>query len=139
MKKARTTAMLPDFSVRELGACDADEALRAFDAFPWETEVQRASEMDAAGANCVSPSMTVTSLPHHFTATVAARRDAIDVEACVPRRRSLLGLVTFNSASTFEFKSISRRELEELLRAWFSLPADEQFAHFEERRQTLRG
>ncbi len=74
--------------------------------------------------------MTFSISPYHFTATISERRDQIDVELCVPKSGKLLGLVPLTTAKFFHFKRVSRERFEELLRAFFSVPRDDQLQWF---------
>jgi hypothetical protein len=130
MHAAKTSITSADISVRTLGVYGIDEALAAFDAFSWEDELREAQRLDKQGKDCVSPNMTFSISPYHFTATISERRSEIDVELCVPKSGKLLGLVPLTSTKFFHFKRVSRQRFEELLRAFFSVPQNEQFQWF---------
>ena len=119
-----------DISVRILGVYGIDEALAAFDAFSWEDELREAQRVSEQGKDCVSPDMTFSVSPYHFTAPINERRSEIDVEVCVPKSGKVLGLVPLTSTKFFHFKTVSRQRFEELLRALFSVPQNEQFRWF---------
>lgn len=121
---------MADIDVRVLGDYGIDDAISAFDGFPWQDEVERSKQLEARGKDCVSPDMTFTISPYHFTVTVHESPTALDVELCVPKTAKLLGILPTASTKFFEFKGISRDEFEKLLRSFFSVPANEQFAFF---------
>jgi hypothetical protein len=129
MNVAKTSVMLANIEVRVLGEYSIEEALAAFDTFPWAEELARTERLEAEGKDCVSPDMTFSMSPFHFTVTVHDTSPTLDVELCVPKRGKILGLTT-RSTKFFEFKKVSRAHFEELLRAFFDIPADDQFAFF---------
>jgi hypothetical protein len=121
---------MADIEVRSLGDYGLDEALIAFDSFPWSDEVARAERLEADGQVCVSPDMTFFVAPYHLTVTVKALSQGLDVELCVPKQGKFLGLLSTRTTKFFEFKKVSRPQFEELLRAFFSVPIDEQFEFY---------
>jgi len=121
---------MADIEVRVLGEYEIDGALAAFDAFPWQEEVQRSKRLEAEGKDCVSPDMTFTISPYHFAVTVHESPTMLDVELCVPKKAKLLGLIPTTSTKFFVFKGISRDDFQKLLRSFFSLPASEQLAFY---------
>jgi hypothetical protein len=130
MQTATTSITSANISVRTLGVYGIDEALAAFDSFSWEDELREAQFLDEQGKDCVSPDTTFSISPFHFTATISERRSEIDVELCVPKSSKLLGLVPLTTTKFFHFKRVSRQRFEELLRAFFSVPHNEQFQWF---------
>ena len=121
---------MADIDVRVLGEYGIDDALAAFDAFPWQEEILRSKRLETEGKNCVLPDMTFTLPPYHFTVTVHESPSVLDVELCVQKKSKLLGLVAMTSAKFFEFKRISPEEFQKLLRCFFNLPENEQLAYF---------
>jgi hypothetical protein len=130
MKTAKTSVTTSNIDVRVLGEFSADEALYAFDNYPWKEELRQLERLDAEGKSCASPDMTFSTLPYHFTVTVQDVSPTLDVELCVPKKSKLLGMMPIASTKFFQFKKVSRKELEALLRAFLSVPADEQLAFF---------
>jgi hypothetical protein len=130
MKTAKTSVTMADIDVRMLGEYGIDDALAAFDVFPWQEEVQRSKLLDAEGKDCVSPDMTFLIPPYHFTVTVHESPSVLDVELCVQKKSKLLGVIPMTSTKFFEFKKISREEFQKLLRSFFGLPENEQLAFY---------
>jgi len=130
MKTAKTSVTLADIDNRDLGEYGIEDAIAAFDAFPWLEEVQRSKRLDAEGKECVSPDMTFTIWPYHFTVTVNEAPTALDIELCVQKKTKFLGLVPITLTKFFEYKTVSRDEFQRLLRAFFSLSESEQLAFY---------
>jgi len=130
MTIAKTSVTMANLEVCSLGDYGFEEALVAFDGFPWADELARLERLEAAGKNCVSPDMTFLVPPYHFTVMVQDVSPTLDVELCMPKQEKLFGLLATRSTKFFEFKKISRLRFEELLRAFFSVPVDDQFAFF---------
>src|SRR5204863_7859548 len=106
--QATTSITSADIPVRILGVCGIDEALAAFDAFSWEDELRQAQRVSEQGKDCVSPDMTFSVSPYHFTATINERRSEIDVELCVPKSGKSPGLAPLTSTKFFHLQTISR-------------------------------
>ncbi len=129
-RTARTSVMKANIESSELGEYDASEALAAFDSYPWADEVRHAERLAAKDISSVSPDMTFSIRPYHFTITVRDAQPTLDVELCVPNRRKFLGWITIKTTKFFEFKKVSREELQALLNAFFGVPIDRQFSFF---------
>jgi hypothetical protein len=121
---------MADGEFRELGHFAYDEARAAFESFPWDAEITRAEELDAAGESIVGPDMTFTTLPYHFNVSPSVGASGFDVELCVPRQVKVLGLFSFTLTKFFTYAAVSRAEVDQLLSAFLRLPLEQQMAYF---------
>ena len=121
---------MPDLSVRDIGEYGVDDALAAFDAFPWEDELRRMKQLAEKGEEVISPDMMFTVSRYDFSATVHKSPREINVELCVPKNVNIFGLFPLRTTKYFRFLKVSRFQMEGLLRAFISIPTDEQFAYF---------
>lgn len=122
--------MKANIESHELGEFDASEALAVFDSYPWADEVRHAERLAAKDKESVSPDMTFSIRPYHFTVTVRDAQPTLDVELCVPNQRKLLGRIPITTTKFFGFQKVSHDELQVLLNAFFSAPLDQQFSFF---------
>jgi hypothetical protein len=113
--KVRVASSSADLQSSELGTVEADEAVRLFSTHPWQSELDRANQLEASGENCADPDMTFTALPAHLIVSAVAT-DQFNVEVCLPAQQKFLGI--FSRSKFYQFNSVSQVKAVELVRGF---------------------
>jgi hypothetical protein len=112
--QVRVTTMSADFITTEIGTVEPEAAVRFFNNHSWQKELELFDNaIHNHSSEYCDPDMTLTALPSHFIAFIKDE-DRFDVEVCLPRYAKLFGI--FKRVKFYEFRSISKRKVEELIR-----------------------